>query len=80
VNLKKGQEEKSFWLGFAKISSSKTEGTRRTLAATIFLTTFFYFFRLIRARLEAASNSTSETCSEDFRFRLVDSRDLAFAG
>jgi hypothetical protein len=54
LNLKKVQEEKPFWLGSTKMSSSKAEGTRQTSAAIIFLTAFLAFFRLIWVRLEAA--------------------------
>jgi hypothetical protein len=46
LNLNKGQEEKPFLLGSAKISSSKANGTHRTSTATNFLTPFLAFFWL----------------------------------
>jgi hypothetical protein len=62
------------------MSSSKAEGTRRTSTTVIFFTAFLIFFRLSWVRLEAACISAFERTSDDFLFRLLDSRDLVFSG
>jgi hypothetical protein len=53
--LNRGQKETPFRLSAStKASSSKEDGTRRTPMEETFLTAFFNFLRLIRARPEAA--------------------------